>query len=78
MKSSEKLFNDVFEEIDFTHQMNELSGTGFGIDLCTWMTYCCLHGIIIGSSGNWSGKFPDDMGGGYTTDACDIMEQVCK
>lgn len=40
---------------------------------CSWLSYCCIHGLIIGSSasGWWPGMNPDTSG-------CDAYNKCCK
>lgn len=76
MGKSKVLFNDVFEEVN-TSQVGNLSGTGLtesevmaiapkGVNVCEWLLYCCIHDIVIGTSG-----------GGPSGDACVSYSQIC-
>lgn len=70
MNNSELLFNNVFEEIDID-EVEEIEAGKLEGWQCSWLAYCCIHGLVIGSSGSgWPGMNPD-------TNACDAYKQFC-
>lgn len=70
MNNSELLFNNVFEEIDID-KAEEIEAGKLENWQCSWLSYCCIHGLVIGSSGSgWIGMDPD-------TSACEALDKFC-
>lgn len=76
MSRSEMLFNEVFEEMT-PDMMDVYFGAGLtesevaamvprGVDVCQWLWFCCIHDIVIGTSG-----------GEASQDACVSFSQIC-
>lgn len=69
---TKKLLNEVFEEVNYD-EVSNISG-GMSAWQCQLYAYGCIHGIVIGGSGNWSGG---DYGGPDLT-SCQIYDKYCK
>lgn len=72
MKDTEILLNSVFEEVELDN-IDEIEAGELASWQCSWLSYCCIHGLIIGSSasGWWPGMNPDTSG-------CDAYNKCCK
>ena len=73
MKDSKQLMDMVFEEVDIDNvdivaagEEIDMSAVPAGINVCAWMSFMCLHNVMVPGSG-----------GGTSIDACDWVKKHC-